>query len=380
MRIAIFDYRIVPTNPVGGCHLRMLKGLCGRHDFTVFSVEFENPRPDRIRWVRIPLPVRPYVLLYTLFHIAAPIACAWQRLIRGAQFDLVQMVESNLLFGDVAYSQFCHRRYLKRHWRETRARGLRGFVRGAAHRAAAWLEPLVYRRVGRIVAPSRGLMAELAEEYPGQEKKVHVLPNPVDVDALAPPDPTERQRIRESLGLRRDEVVLLFAALGHFERKGLPLALEALARLRDPRLRLIVVGGQPDLVAEYRNRAKAMPLEDAVRFEGMQRDLRPYYWSADAFLFPTCYETFCLVAMEAAAAGLPLICTKVNGVEEILRDGENGLAIERSVDSVCEGVRRLLALGFVEQRQMKRRARESVMKYSSDNFVGAWEAFYEQVA
>jgi len=380
MRIAVFDYRIIATNPVGGCHLRMLKGLCDRHDFTVFAVEFENPRPDRIRWVRIPLPVRPYVLLYVLFHVAAPLACGWQWLVRGVRFDLVQMVESNLLFGDVSYSQFCHRRYLKRHWRETRASGLRGFVRGLAHRAAAWFEPLVYRRVGRIVAPSRGLMAELGEEYPGQESKVHVLPNPVDVDALAPPDPADRQQIREMLGFERDEVVLLFAALGHFERKGLPLVLEALARLGDPRLQLVVVGGQPDLVAEYRNRVNAMGLASAVRFEGMQRDLQRYYWLADAFVFPTCYETFCLVAMEAAAASVPLISTRVNGVEDILRDGENGIAIERSVDAVCDGIRRFLALSLAERCEMRRRARESVMQFSSENFVGAWREFYEQVA
>jgi glycosyltransferase involved in cell wall biosynthesis len=380
MRIAIFDYRIVPTNPVGSCHLRMLKGLCDRHDFTVFSVEFDNPRPDRIRWVRIPLPVRPYVLLYALFHLAAPIACAWHCLTRRARFDLVQMVESNLLFGDIAYSHFCHRRYLRLHWRETRASGLRGFVRGAAHRAAGLIEPLVYRRVSRIVTTSHGLKAELADEYPGQEQKFHVLANPVDVEALEPPDPTERRQIREMLGVKANEIVFLFAALGHFERKGLSHILEALARLQDSRLRLIVVGGQPDLIAEYRNRAKAMKLETAVRFEGMQRDMRRYYWSADALVFPTCYETFCLVTLEAAAAALPLICTKVNGVEEFLRDGENGLIVERTVDSVCEGIRRFLALGFAERCEMRRYARQSVMRYSSDNYVTAWEEFYEQVA
>src|SRR4051812_8728912 len=130
MRIAVFDYFVKPTNPIGGCHLRMLKGLCEQHEFTVFSVQFENPCPERIRWVRIPLPARPYILVYTLFHLIAPLVYLYQRTFKGARFDLIQMVESNLFFGDVSYSQFCHRMYLKRHWDATNGGGLRGFLRG----------------------------------------------------------------------------------------------------------------------------------------------------------------------------------------------------------------------------------------------------------
>jgi hypothetical protein len=51
-KIAIFDYKVI-FNSIGGCHLRMLRGLCHEHEFTVFAVEFENPCPERIRWVRI---------------------------------------------------------------------------------------------------------------------------------------------------------------------------------------------------------------------------------------------------------------------------------------------------------------------------------------
>ncbi len=258
MRIAVFDYRVVSTNPVGSCHLRVLKGLCHLHEFTVFAVEFENPCPERIRWVKLPLPVRPYVLLYALYHLVAPLAYSYQRLALGARFDLVQMVESNLLFGDISYSHFCHRLYLQRHWHETRARGLRGLVRGLAHRAAAVMEPAVYRRVRHIVAPSRGLMSELAEAYPQQGTKLRLLPNPVDVERLRPPDEQLREEIRRQHGIAPDEVVFVFVALGHFERKGLPLVLEAIRQAGDGPLRLLVAGGERNLIASYQARVEAM--------------------------------------------------------------------------------------------------------------------------
>lgn len=71
-KIAIFDYKIIPTNPIGGCHLRMMQGLCHEHDFTVFAVEFENPCPERIHWVRIPALTRPMALLFVLYHLLTP--------------------------------------------------------------------------------------------------------------------------------------------------------------------------------------------------------------------------------------------------------------------------------------------------------------------
>jgi glycosyltransferase involved in cell wall biosynthesis len=377
MNIAVFDYRVVPNNPVGSCHLKMLDGLCEQHHFTVFAVEFQNPRPEKIRWVRIPLPVRPYVLLYALYHLAAPIAFAFQRVVRGKRFDLVQMVESNLCFGDISYSHFCHRMYLARHWRETKARGLRGFVRGLAHRAAALMEPAVYRRVRHVVAPSRGLVNELGQTYPIIGRKIRVLPNSVDVDGLRPPGPAKREELRRTHGFTPGDVVLIFVALGHFERKGLPLIMQALKQVAERRLKLVVVGGQPGSIAEYRSRARALGIADRVRFAGMQRDLRPHYWAADAFILPSCYEVFPLVALEAAAAGLPLLVTKVNGVEEFLRDGENGIALEREAVSIAQALRRLAGMSAEDRQAMGARARETVMPYGRENFVKAWRNLYD---
>ncbi|MDR3701276.1 MAG: glycosyltransferase family 4 protein [Candidatus Sulfopaludibacter sp.] len=380
MRIAIFDYRVISTNPVGSCHLRVLKGLCELHEFTVFAVEFENPCPERIRWVKLPLPVRPYILLYALYHLLAPLAYAYQRLARGARFDLVQIVESNLLFGDISYSHFCHRLYLKRHWRETRAPGPRGLLRGLAHRAAALMEPAVYRRVRHIVAPSRGLMSELTQVYPRQKAKLRLLPNPVDTERLQPPNEQWREEIRSRQGIAPDEVVFVFVALGHFERKGLPLVLEAIRQAGDCPLRLLVAGGERGLIAKYQARVEAMGIAGRVRLEGMQRDLRPYYWAADAFILPSCYEVFPLVALEAAAAGLPLVATRVNGVEEMLDDDYNGLVIDRTADSVATGMRRIANMTSEQRRLMGDRARQKVACYGSDRFVSAWRDFYESLA
>jgi glycosyltransferase involved in cell wall biosynthesis len=376
MHIAVFDYKVVPTNPIGSCDLHMLQGLCREHEFTVFAVEFENPCPERIRFVRVPVPTRPLALLFVAYHLVAPIVYWLHRLRTGARFDLVQMVESNLSFGDVSYAHFCHLAYLRRHWRNAGAKGLRGWLRWLDHWLHALMEPWTYRRVKRIVVPSQGLKRELEETYPFTRGKITVIYNPVDVERMRPPVDFDRGAFRTEHGVKPGETVLVFVALGHFERKGLPLVLQALVALRDRPLRLWVVGGEPDLIRSWQKRAEGMGIGDMVHFWGMQRDVRPFLWGADVFVFPSTYETFSFVSFQAAAAGLPLIVTPLYGVEEFMRDGETGFVVERSVKGVAEGLRRFISLSPESRRRMGEHAREAVAPYGVEPFVEAWRGFY----
>jgi glycosyltransferase involved in cell wall biosynthesis len=296
------------------------------------------------------------------------------------RFDIVQVIESNLLFGDIAYSHFCHRIFLERHWNGISAGGLRGALRWLDHRVRALLEPWVYGRVKWIVAPSRGLRTELASAYPRASGKIHVLANPVDLDSLRSPAEFDRQEFRASLGWTTEDIVLAFVALGHYERKGLPLLLEALGALRDSRLKAVVVGGSRSSIAAYRERANKSGLHGNVEFVQTQKDVRPYLWAADALMLPSHYEVFPLVALEAAAAGLPLLVTALNGVEEFLRDGENGILMERNTRGVSNCIARFAGMPVEVRRRMGRRAQRDVKCYGMPAFVAGWSKLYAEAA
>ena len=109
MRIAVFDYKVHLNNPAGSCHWQMLRALCKEHQFTVFATEFDNPCPEKIDFVRVRVPKRPLFLLFVAFHLAAPVYYFFYRMRHRVKFDLVQYIECNFSFGDVAYSHFCHR-------------------------------------------------------------------------------------------------------------------------------------------------------------------------------------------------------------------------------------------------------------------------------
>lgn len=379
MRIAIFDYKVVRNNPIGSCHLRLLEGLADEHEFVVFANRFENPDPARIKFIRIPVPTRPLALLFVAYHILAPIRYWIYRLCGGQKFDVIQSVESNcLLRADIDYAHFCHRRFLKVHWPGLKSRGLRSVLRFWDHFLHSVLEPIVYARARSVVVPSRGLQRELVDEFPNTARKLSVLANPVRVDHMKRLADFDCSAVRRSLGFADSDVVLLFTALGHFERKGLPLLLEALAGLNNPALKLVVVGGESDLVRNYQTKIAAMGLDGRVIFAGMQKDVRPYLWMADAFALPSAYEVFPLVVLEAAAAGVPIIVTPLNGVEEFCVDGVNGLIIERSAAGCRAGIERFAAMSAADRAELGRRAQQDVLKYSVEEFHANWRNIYER--
>jgi glycosyltransferase involved in cell wall biosynthesis len=378
VRIAVFDFKITRNNPIGSCHLAMLRALAAEHDFTVFAVEFENPCPEKIKFVRVPSPKRPLALLFVVYHFMAPLCYLFYRLRGGAKFDLVQALESNLSFGDLLYSHFCHRMYLKHHWSKSGARGLRGWFRWLDHKLHAWMESFTYPRAKQVVVPSRGLARELRAEFPYIEDKLTVLPNPISLPRLQMPSEFDRSAFRRSLGIEEQDLVALFVALGQFERKGLPLLLQALCTSGMERVKLIVVGGEADLIARFGGPAVRDQLGNRVKFVGMQADVRPYLWSSDVFVFPSLYETFSLVTYEAAASGLPIVVSQLYGVEDLLQDGDNGFLIETTVAGVREGLQRVLALSPADRRAMGQRARLAASACSEEHFVDAWRAFYLQ--
>jgi len=378
MKIAIFDYKVIPTNPIGGCHLRLISELYKEHDITVFAVEFENPCPERIKWVRIPLPTRPLVLLFLLYHLFAPIIFFMYSIFTKQKFDLIQMVESKLLFGDVSYSQFCHRAYLKKHWKHSPVKGIRGILRWTNHALHSLLEPIVYRKVKQIIVPSKGLKRELIEQYPFTANKILVIPNPIDLEKMQKPKDFDRDKFRANYSIKKEDIVLCFIALGHFERKGLPLLLKALNQLSKENIKLFVVGGEQDLIKQYKRYVQEVNLANQVIFVGMQRDVRPFLWCSDAFIFPSLYETFSLVSFEAAAAGLPIIVTPLYGVEDYLVDKQNGILVGRNVQEILNGINYFLSLSSKDLENMKQNAIKDTKKYSRENFLNNWRDFYKE--
>src|SRR5205085_967032 len=120
------------------------------------------------------------------------------------------------------------------------------------------------------------------DHYTIPESRLQTLFNGVDISRFDPSIDTQAaDHLRVRLGLSQDQIIALIIAQD-FERKGLREAIEALARIHDPRLTLLVVGKQDP--ARYRAQAESLGVPKHVIFAGPTPDPRPYYQLADFFV------------------------------------------------------------------------------------------------
>ena len=332
-RIALVAHDIHDGGGMERAFAELIRRANARFDFTVFASGLAPELRPLVAWRRVHVPRRPIPLKMVAFFLAV------SRPLARADVDLVHMlgaIAPNR--ADVITVQCCHRGA----WERTRrlapsgAPPLRRLNTAIAQLLALLAERFCYRsaRVRVLAGVSRGLNSELEAHFEGP--RLALTPNGVDPMRFAP-DAGARAALRLAEGVR-DEIVCLFVG-GNWDHKGLAIVMQAIAASRNDRLRLWVVG--PGDRPRFARIASRLELGERVRFFGPRSDAERFYQAADIFVFPTQYESFSIVAHEAAASGLPVVATRVSGIEDLVVDGETGFLIDRTPDAVAAALARL---------------------------------------
>ncbi|MBN2218267.1 MAG: glycosyltransferase [Pirellulales bacterium] len=214
--------------------------------------------------------------------------------------------------------------------------------RDSTHKMRNWINERVERlclaRAAAVIAVSESLARDTIARGISPEK-VFVVPNGVPPRS---PRPERRPDQRDwTLG-----TVALFRP-----RKGTEMLLEALAILRteNANVRLRAVGGfeTPAHERELKRRAAELGIAGAVEWTGFRRDVDPELQRMDLFVLPSLFgEGLPMVVLEAMAAGVPVVASRVEGVSEAIRSGQDGLVVEPGdADALASAVRE-----FIERR------------------------------
>jgi UDP-glucose:(heptosyl)LPS alpha-1,3-glucosyltransferase len=360
------------VGPVGGMErvlTQLALGLRRRGwKVTVVAFECELPPDSGVAFRRVRGPSRPFVLGYPWFVLFGSLVLRRRR--RGIVLATGAIVLNRVDLVGIHYCQHIGPATPSQKGILYRLNaGVSGLLGRIAERICFPLE-----NPRRFVCVSEGVAQEIRTYFPRFADRTVVIPNGVDTEAFAPgARRAEAAALRERLGIAPEQLVAIFVG-SEWERKGLEEAILAVSRA--PGWDLLVVGAGDR--ERYQAIATAAGGANAVHWAGVSRDVAPLYELADALVFPTSYEAFPLVALEAAASGLPIVATGVNGVRELVRDGVEGFLVERDPDQIAARLRRLA--GEPELRTaMGRAARESALDYSWDRMVDRHIALYEQL-
>lgn len=196
-------------------------------------------------------------------------------------------------------------------------------------------ERMTYRCAHRIYPNSTGLVTYILKRKWALTEKVKLLgtgsSNGIDTNYFsANAFPTESgPTIRATLGI--SETDLVFCFVGRIVRdKGiheLVTAFDHIDQEKTPCTLLLVGPFEDDLDPLDHAIRIRMDAHEKIVMTGYQDDIRPYLLSSDIFTFPSYREGFPNTVMQAGAMGLPVIATDINGCNEIITDGVNGLLI-----------------------------------------------------
>ena len=224
-------------------------------------------------------------------------------------------------------------------------------------------------RVGAIVCISREEEARLKERYPG--RRVRYLPNGVDLKG-------QMRRLPE----RWAPVHVLCVSRIDYQKNQLALV-ELLARRPDCRLTLV----GPVTAQWYADKIAARVRELGVgdRFAlvpGLppgSDELEAAFAAADVFVLPSVHEPFGIVALEAMARGVPLVASRVGGLPDFVKDGENGVLFDPAdPDGLARAFDRLAALPPERLAQMTAAARETAEAYAWPNMIARLMGIYAE--
>ncbi len=295
------------------------------HEVHVFANEWKM-KNNSSREGRIVFHSVPTLKLLSVLEVIT-FAVNVRRLLKQQPFDIIHSFERTFYQDIYRAGDGCHREWLtQRRKIDLPGKSILHRV-NPLHIAILWTEKQIFKEGNykAIMANSRRGKKEIIDLYGVPENRIHVIYSPVDSKRFTGNQgPETKEKLCKQLGINPEKPLLLFVGSG-FQRKGLPAALKALAILPFP-AHLIAVG--KERLSPYQRLAGKLGVESSVTFTGPISDVVPIYKGADLFVFPTIYEPFSNVCLEAMAAGLPVVTSRINGASEVLIEGENGCVVE----------------------------------------------------
>jgi capsular polysaccharide biosynthesis glycosyltransferase capM len=219
---------------------------------------------------------------------------------------------------------------------------------GTKRKILNFVEKLTYSSATRVYPNSKGLYDFILQNNFTQSNKLKIIANGssngIDTAFFSPDQVTEIEKVtlREKLNIQPDDFVFVF--VGRIvSDKGINELIKAFSELQTVEnkptgIKLLLVGGlendldplNPETLAEINQNKDIISV-------GFQRDVRSFFAIADALVFPSYREGFPNVVMQAGAMGLPSIVSDINGCNEIIIEGENGLIIpSKNVEKLKE--------------------------------------------
>jgi glycosyltransferase involved in cell wall biosynthesis len=226
----------------------------------------------------------------------------------------------------------------------------------------------------RIIAVS-GSVQERFIQSGANPRQIRTIENGIDLERFIPGTSTLR---RSELSIPKSHRVI--GIIGMFDPvKGHVYLLEAIRRLRDGGMTDIIClfAGEGRLEADLKEYAKAAGIEQNVRFLGYRRDIPDLLGLMDMVIMPSLRESFGIAALEAMAMKVPVVASRIGGLEEVVEHEKTGLLVAPGdAAALAEAIRTLAEKPEMRKNMGEAGRRRVEEKFSIESTIRRTEALY----
>lgn len=224
-----------------------------------------------------------------------------------------------------------------------------------------------------VVAPNEKLKVEALAQG---ARRVQIIPNFVDLRKIDKID--SKDNLRKKLQFSRDSRIILFVGRLH-PVKNVDLLLKAFSRLNKSKEYILVIVGDGPERQHLNDLASSLGINDLVRFEGFKpkETVLEFIKASDVLVLPSLVEGQPRVVLEAWACGLPVVASKVRGVDNLINDGVDGLLFPlSSVELFSEAITN--ALDGELASNLRLNGKKRVAEYSAENVLLSHQKIIER--
>jgi len=227
-------------------------------------------------------------------------------------------------------------------------------------------ESLLSRVTSKIITVSQALKHDLVRNYKITPEKIVPIYNGIDLAKYYQAPPRDQARGRYGL---KPEMLVIGTVARMAPQKGLKYLIEAVAKIclhpdrTSPDI-LFVIAGDGPLKPELERFAVDIGMRDKVLFPGYIDDINELFACLDIFVIPSIAEGLSITTIEAMAAGLPVVASRVGGLPELVTEGVTGLLVEpRDTSALAAAINSL-----VNDREMRVQFGEKGKMFALDRF------------
>jgi UDP-glucose:(heptosyl)LPS alpha-1,3-glucosyltransferase len=339
------------------------------HEIHIFAIQWNaSGLYENIHFHKVP------ALTFNSFLRDFTFALSTYRILKHEHFHIIQSHDKTLYQDIYRAGDGCHIEWLRQRWKRIGLLRRVSIILNPYHWLILAMERMIFtgHRFKKVIAISELVKKNIVENYHVDERDIEVIYNGVDLERFNTENrKLYREEVRKNFSIERDEFVVLFVGSG-FERKGVEYLLKAVELI--PELITVMIVGKGS-----EKRLRGFIKKQRVIFCGPRKEIHKYYAASDIFVFPTIYEPFGNVHLEALASGLPVITTRLSGASEIIKDGLQGFVIDKPEDIEIIAEKILFLMSRDENQRMSSEARRLAENFSFKAYTDKMIKLYQEV-